>query len=108
MILNDLAIRSIIEGLSGFLSLQIENKSCTFLCLRNNHIFLPSTRTPEHEEAPGPEFVSAGVSLFVGGGACGGGVLYRQRTAPAPHAPAHLVPPATHDRLWMWKCFNYT
>ncbi|KAF9791809.1 hypothetical protein SFRURICE_020208 [Spodoptera frugiperda] len=67
-----------------------------------------STMTPEHEEAPGPEFVSAGVSLFVGGGACGGGVLYRQRTAPAPHAPAHLVPPASHDRLWMWKCFNYT
>ncbi|KAG6444967.1 hypothetical protein O3G_MSEX003706, partial [Manduca sexta] len=64
--------------------------------------------TPEHEEQPGPEFVSAGVSLFVGGGACGGGVLYRQRTAPAPRAPAHLVPPASHDRLWMWKCFNYT
>ncbi|XP_052739692.1 C3 and PZP-like alpha-2-macroglobulin domain-containing protein 8 [Bicyclus anynana] len=63
---------------------------------------------PEHEEQPGPEFVSAGVSLFVGGGACGGGVLYRQRSAPAPHPPAHLVPPATHDRLWMWKCFNYT
>ncbi|KAJ8724306.1 hypothetical protein PYW08_015780 [Mythimna loreyi] len=70
--------------------------------------FDPHQTTPEHEEAPGPEFVSAGVSLFVGGGACGGGVLYRQRTAPAPHAPAHLVPPATHDRLWMWKCFNYT
>ncbi|XP_050562834.1 C3 and PZP-like alpha-2-macroglobulin domain-containing protein 8 [Spodoptera frugiperda] len=70
--------------------------------------FDPHQTTPEHEEAPGPEFVSAGVSLFVGGGACGGGVLYRQRTAPAPHAPAHLVPPASHDRLWMWKCFNYT
>ncbi|XP_034828640.2 C3 and PZP-like alpha-2-macroglobulin domain-containing protein 8 [Maniola hyperantus] len=74
----------------------------------------PDTRfdvhqTPtEHEEQPGPEFVSAGVSLFVGGGACGGGVLYRQRSAPASHAPAHLVPPASHDRLWMWKCFNYT
>ncbi|CAH2261901.1 jg6984 [Pararge aegeria aegeria] len=63
---------------------------------------------PEHEEQPGPEFVSAGVSLFVGGGACGGGVLYRQRSAPTTHTPAHLVPPATHDRLWMWKCFNYT
>ncbi|CAH0674099.1 unnamed protein product [Spodoptera exigua] len=70
--------------------------------------FDPHQTAPEHEEAPGPEFVSAGVSLFVGGGACGGGVLYRQRTAPAPHAPAHLVPPASHDRLWMWKCFNYT
>ncbi|CAG9135360.1 unnamed protein product [Plutella xylostella] len=63
--------------------------------------------SPDHEE-PGPEFVSAGVSLFVGGGACGGGVLYRQRTAPAPRAPAQLVPPASHDRLWMWNCFNYT
>ncbi|KPJ00527.1 hypothetical protein RR46_07117 [Papilio xuthus] len=63
--------------------------------------------TSEHEEQPGPEFVSAGVSLFVGSGGCGGGgVLYRQR-AP-PRAPAHLVPPATHDRLWMWRCFNYT
>ncbi|XP_047517384.1 C3 and PZP-like alpha-2-macroglobulin domain-containing protein 8 [Pieris napi] len=61
----------------------------------------------EHEDLPGPEFVSAGVSLFVGGGACGGGVLYRQRT-PQVRSPAHLVPPATHDRLWMWKCFNYT
>ncbi|XP_032516317.2 C3 and PZP-like alpha-2-macroglobulin domain-containing protein 8 [Danaus plexippus] len=62
---------------------------------------------PEHEEQPGPEFVSAGVSLFVGGGTCGGGVLYRQKTV-TPRAPAHLVPPASHDRLWMWKCFNYT
>ena len=62
----------------------------------------------DHEDPPGPEFVSAGVSLFVGGGACGGGVLYRQRTASVPRAPAHLVPPASHDRLWMWKCFNYT
>ncbi|CAH2040706.1 unnamed protein product, partial [Iphiclides podalirius] len=62
----------------------------------------------EREDQQGPEFVSAGVSLFVGGGACGGGVLYRQRTAPAPRAPAHLVPPASHDRLWMWRCFNYT
>ncbi|KAL0881862.1 hypothetical protein ABMA27_001635, partial [Loxostege sticticalis] len=70
--------------------------------------FDPHQPTPEHEEQPGPEFVSAGVSLFVGGGACGGGVLYRQRTAPAPPTPAHLVPPASHDRLWMWKCFNYT
>ncbi|XP_059058576.1 C3 and PZP-like alpha-2-macroglobulin domain-containing protein 8 [Achroia grisella] len=70
--------------------------------------FDPHQSTTEHEEQPGPEFVSAGVSLFVGGGACGGGVLYRQRTAPAPHSPAHLVPPASHDRLWMWKCFNYT
>ncbi|KAJ0177920.1 hypothetical protein K1T71_006793 [Dendrolimus kikuchii] len=70
--------------------------------------FDPHQTSSEHEEQPGPEFVSAGVSLFVGGGACGGGVLYRQRTAPAPRAPAHLVPPATHDRLWMWKCFNYT
>ncbi|CAB3235980.1 unnamed protein product [Arctia plantaginis] len=70
--------------------------------------FDPHQTTPEHEEQPGPEFVSAGVSLFVGGGACGGGVLYRQRTAPVPPAPAHLVPPASHDRLWMWKCFNYT
>ncbi|XP_052754481.1 C3 and PZP-like alpha-2-macroglobulin domain-containing protein 8 isoform X2 [Galleria mellonella] len=70
--------------------------------------FDPHQSSTEHEEQPGPEFVSAGVSLFVGGGACGGGVLYRQRTAPAPHSPAHLVPPASHDRLWMWKCFNYT
>ncbi|XP_072949978.1 C3 and PZP-like alpha-2-macroglobulin domain-containing protein 8 [Epargyreus clarus] len=70
--------------------------------------FDPHQTTSEHEEQPGPEFVSAGVSLFVGGGACGGGVLYRQRTVPTPRAPAHLVPPATHDRLWMWKCFNYT
>ncbi|KAI8420732.1 hypothetical protein MSG28_007955 [Choristoneura fumiferana] len=70
--------------------------------------FDPHQSSPEHEEQPGPEFVSAGVSLFVGGGACGGGVLYRQRTAPAPRPPAHLVPPASHDRLWMWKCFNYT
>ncbi|XP_053606043.1 C3 and PZP-like alpha-2-macroglobulin domain-containing protein 8 [Plodia interpunctella] len=70
--------------------------------------FDPHQTPTEHENQPGPEFVSAGVSLFVGGGACGGGVLYRQRTAPAPHSPAHLVPPATHDRLWMWKCFNYT
>ncbi|CAH0723590.1 unnamed protein product, partial [Brenthis ino] len=73
----------------------------------------PDTRfdahqSADHEDQPGPEFVSAGVSLFVGGGACGGGVLYRQRTASVPRAPAHLVPPATHDRLWMWKCFNYT
>ncbi|XP_050680275.1 C3 and PZP-like alpha-2-macroglobulin domain-containing protein 8 [Leptidea sinapis] len=60
----------------------------------------------DHEEQP-PEFVSAGVSLFVGGGACGGGVLYRQRT-PQVKSAAHLVPPAMHDRLWMWKCFNYT
>ncbi|CAG4969889.1 unnamed protein product [Parnassius apollo] len=64
--------------------------------------------TSDHEDQTGPEFVSAGVSLFVGGGACGGGVLYRQRTAPAPRPPAHLVPPASHDRLWMWRCFNYT
>ncbi|XP_060802317.1 C3 and PZP-like alpha-2-macroglobulin domain-containing protein 8 [Amyelois transitella] len=70
--------------------------------------FDPHQTPDEHETQPGPEFVSAGVSLFVGGGACGGGVLYRQRTAPAPHSPAHLVPPANHDRLWMWKCFNYT
>ncbi|XP_026333494.1 C3 and PZP-like alpha-2-macroglobulin domain-containing protein 8 [Hyposmocoma kahamanoa] len=70
--------------------------------------FDPHQSTSEHEEQPGPEFVSAGVSLFVGGGACGGGVLYRQRTTPSTHAPAHLVPPASHDRLWMWKCFNYT
>ncbi|XP_041968846.1 C3 and PZP-like alpha-2-macroglobulin domain-containing protein 8 isoform X2 [Aricia agestis] len=73
----------------------------------------PDTRfdphqTTEHEEQPGPEFVSAGVSLFVGGGTCGGGVLYRQRTAPGPRFPPNLVPPASHDRLWMWKCFNYT
>ncbi|XP_045535340.1 C3 and PZP-like alpha-2-macroglobulin domain-containing protein 8 [Papilio machaon] len=69
--------------------------------------FDPHQPTSEHEEQPGPEFVSAGVSLFVGSGGCGGGgVLYRQR-AP-PRAPAHLVPPATHDRLWMWRCFNYT
>ncbi|CAK1541321.1 unnamed protein product [Leptosia nina] len=61
----------------------------------------------EHEDQPGPEFVSAGVSLFVGGGACGGGVLYRQRTTQV-RSPSHLVPPASHDRLWMWKCFNYT
>lgn len=70
--------------------------------------FDPHQTSPEHEEQPGPEFVSAGVSLFVGGGACGGGVLYRQRTTPVQHTPAHLVPPASHDRLWMWKCFNYT
>ncbi|XP_063546821.1 C3 and PZP-like alpha-2-macroglobulin domain-containing protein 8 [Cydia strobilella] len=70
--------------------------------------FDPHQTLPEHDEQPGPEFVSAGVSLFVGGGACGGGVLYRQSTAPTPRPPAHLVPPATHDRLWMWKCFNYT
>ncbi|RVE54583.1 hypothetical protein evm_000704 [Chilo suppressalis] len=70
--------------------------------------FDPHQTPAEHEEQPVPEFVSAGVSLFVGGGACGGGVLYRQRTAPAPRTPAHLVPPASHDRLWMWKCFNYT
>ncbi|XP_068626527.1 C3 and PZP-like alpha-2-macroglobulin domain-containing protein 8 [Battus philenor] len=70
--------------------------------------FDPHQQASEHEDQPGPEFVSAGVSLFVGGGACGGGVLYRQRTAPAPRAPAHLVPPASHDRLWMWRCFNYT
>ncbi|CAG4964624.1 unnamed protein product, partial [Colias eurytheme] len=61
---------------------------------------------PDHEDAPLPEFVSAGVSLFVGGGACGGGALYRQPVAARPTAP--LVPPAAHDRLWMWKCFNYT
>ncbi|CAK1579578.1 unnamed protein product [Parnassius mnemosyne] len=70
--------------------------------------FDPHQQTSDHEDQPGPEFVSAGVSLFVGGGACGGGVLYRQRTAPAPRPPAHLVPPASHDRLWMWRCFNYT
>ncbi|XP_038221686.1 C3 and PZP-like alpha-2-macroglobulin domain-containing protein 8 [Zerene cesonia] len=60
----------------------------------------------DHEDAPLPEFVSAGVSLFVGGGACGGGALYRQPVAARATAP--LVPPAAHDRLWMWKCFNYT
>ncbi|KAJ2947572.1 hypothetical protein O0L34_g17365 [Tuta absoluta] len=71
--------------------------------------FDPHLTSADHDdEQPGPEFVSAGVSLFVGGGACGGGVLYRQRTAPVPRPTSHLVPPASHDRLWMWKCFNYT
>ncbi|KAI5637750.1 hypothetical protein NE865_09532 [Phthorimaea operculella] len=70
--------------------------------------FDPHQTSADHDEQPGPEFVSAGVSLFVGGGACGGGVLYRQRTAPVPRPTSHLVPPASHDRLWMWKCFNYT
>ncbi|GBP40628.1 hypothetical protein EVAR_32669_1 [Eumeta japonica] len=71
--------------------------------------FLLKFRTkPDREEPPAPEFVSAGVSLFVGGGACGGGVLYRQRTVPRATSTPRLVPPADHDRLWMWKCFNYT